>query len=344
MAKFILRPKIDTLHSDDWAPNAVRSDPTKDWWEHIFGSDDGLYIWTPVENKLYSAGTLALIDENDLPSVSSSDGKMTSLKIYARGKVLGSGTFLLWCNLYPYSNSLEIAGDDVYIIHSYAFDISAHNQLNELHDMEIGGRVSSKDNNWWGYKYLDYVYCEVEYVPSVPTVSWQWIRSLEEGNLAALSATMMYSTYLKEWGFEIRLKSTQEIVKVITETGRKLQGQSWNAELTYPDLHYDTIYEGRAKAVTDDGVGYGEWVEFTTRACPVEIINAKAVKTAGHLYLYGEITYAVTSITERGFEYKVQDAEPGGLASRPKQFMKRSDHSGPSRQPQLPCCFRRRIS
>ena len=62
MAEFTLRPKIDTEHSDTWGPNAVRSNPAKDWWEHIFDLDDDLYIWTPSINKLYTAGTYALID------------------------------------------------------------------------------------------------------------------------------------------------------------------------------------------------------------------------------------------------------------------------------------------
>ena len=42
------------------------------------------------------------------------------------------------------------------------------------------------------------------------------------------------------------------------------------------------------------------------------LINIKAVKLAGHLTLYGEITEIMAStIVERGFEYKIQDEEPG---------------------------------
>lgn len=43
------------------------------------------------------------------------------------------------------------------------------------------------------------------------------------------------------------------------------------------------------------------------------LINIKAEKIAGHLSLYGEMTERIASsvIVERGFEYKIQDAEPG---------------------------------
>ena len=316
MAEFTLRPKIDTDHSDAYAPNAVRSDPTKDWWEHIFGLDDDLYIWTPVINKLYSAATCALINENDLPSVSSADGKMTSLTVFARGKVTdtgGSGIFEIYSVLWPYMSSrLEFNEADGWINHSGIFNIGAHNSLNELHDIEIGGGVQSKLTLYDAKKYLDYVYCEVDYTPAPPSITWQWIYKLDEGNLAALWADHMYSTFLKEWGFEIRLKSTQEIVKIITWTGRKLQGKSWNTELIWPDLLYGTTYEGRGYGITDDGKGVGAWVEFTTRTAPATIINIKATKSAGHLKLYGEITDITgPTIVERGFEYLIQNSEPG---------------------------------
>ena len=317
MAEFTLRPKIDTEHSDTWGPNAVRSNPAKDWWEHIFDLDDDLYIWTPSINKLYTAGTYALIDENDLPSVSSSNGTMTSLTVYARGKVTdtgGSGIFEIYSALWPYASSpLEITEADGWIIHSYVFNIGAHNQLNELHDLEIGGGVRSKQANWNAKKYLDYVYCEIIYTPAAPSITWQWIRSLDEGNLAAFDADHMYSTYLKEWGFEIRLKSTQEIVKTITSTGRKLQGKGWDAELGYPDLEYATTYEARGYGETDDGKGVGAWVEFTTRVAPAVIINIKAERdsTQTSVKLYGEITEINdATILEKGFEYIIQDEEP----------------------------------
>ena len=158
MATFILRPKIDTDHSDNYSPNAVRTDPAKDWWEHIYGMDDGEYIWTPVLNKIYSAATCGLIDENDLPSVSSADGRMNSLTVYARGKAVWSGSgyneFEVYATLYPYMTArLLIAGDDTWNIQSGIFNISAHDSLHELHDIEIGGGVRSKDSNSWGYKY-----------------------------------------------------------------------------------------------------------------------------------------------------------------------------------------------
>jgi len=41
------------------------------------------------------------------------------------------------------------------------------------------------------------------------------------------------------------------------------------------------------------------------------IINIKATKLAGNLTLYGEITEKYATIIERGFEYKIQDNEPG---------------------------------
>jgi len=41
------------------------------------------------------------------------------------------------------------------------------------------------------------------------------------------------------------------------------------------------------------------------------IENVKATKLASHLNLYGEITKKDTTIIERGFEYKIQDEEPG---------------------------------
>ena len=93
-----------------------------------------------------------------------------------------------------------------------------------------------------------------------------------------------------------------------------------------------TKYYIRAHVTTDlwpaSNIATGEWKEFitsleasgkadittevTVRDIRDIIINKKATKLAGHLNLYGEIIdLNERTIIERGFEYLIQDAEPG---------------------------------
>jgi len=79
---------------------------------------------------------------------------------------------------------------------------------------------------------------------------------------------------------------------------------------TVDGLDQETKYHYRAKAERTDLTIYGEWKVFTTFA-PCEIINIKAEpdSTQTAIKLYGEITEG-ENITEKGFEYIIQDEEP----------------------------------
>lgn len=71
-----------------------------------------------------------------------------------------------------------------------------------------------------------------------------------------------------------------------------------------------TTYYYRAWKLSDVGKIYGEWVSFFTGA---EIVNIRATydSPSARVRLYGEILDLLgLSIVERGFEYKIQDAEP----------------------------------
>ena len=71
-----------------------------------------------------------------------------------------------------------------------------------------------------------------------------------------------------------------------------------------------TTYYYRAWKLSDVGKIYGEWVGFYTG---VEIINIRAenVVAFARTLLYGELLDLLDlTIVERGFEYKIQDAEP----------------------------------
>jgi len=97
---------------------------------------------------------------------------------------------------------------------------------------------------------------------------------------------------------------------------KSLSSLGWNKFLLtclIEDLQGIACYN-TAKELLWENTSYYEMDYYSITArknFEAEIINIKAEKTAGHLYLYGEITNIVIPIVERGFEYKVQDTEPG---------------------------------
>lgn len=301
MATFTLRPKVDIGASDDWLPYALKSDPTKDWWEHIFAADDDIYLYSANNNN--TIGTKCAISEDDISSISSADGKVTYITCYARGKVVGSGTFRLNALVGAYGAYTEIEEADGYVTAEY--ECTQYDDLADLWDLEMGGHIGYASPT--GVKTLDYVYCIVTYTPAAPSIWGQAITALDEGELATLTARVEYCTWIKEWGFEVRLKSTGALVKKVTWSGVKLPNVTWNTELGTDDLEYGTTYEGRGYAVTDDGTGVGAWVEFTTRAAPYAV-TTEATSQVGVDHAKGNGTTVIdgASLTERGFEVKLE--------------------------------------
>jgi len=80
---------------------------------------------------------------------------------------------------------------------------------------------------------------------------------------------------------------------------------TYNRRLALYDTNEQQIWYSEIQGGLDGISGY----PFPLGAT---LINTKATKLAGHLTLYGEITEIIAGsvITERGFEYKIQDEEP----------------------------------
>lgn len=271
---FTLRPKVDSERSDNWEPYALKSDPTKDWWEHIFGLDDGFYIYGELNKR--SIGTRADVSEDDIPSISSEDGELTNITCYARGMATPPGIrpYQLHATVHGYGNYLELVGDEGYVTHSYAC-VEYLDLEDDLWTLELGGFVSG--SGLWGERYFDYVYAIINYVPYPPTCYQQSIVVSDDIKTLTVSETRYrYYTWLKARGYEVQIKETEEVIYTDeVEDDRSFRKMQWFEGARYTEREIDIgdyvrcgiTYRVRSWGETDDGIGYGAWVEFTL-VCP----------------------------------------------------------------------------
>ncbi len=113
--------------------------------------------------------------------------------------------------------------------------------------------------------------------------------------------------WIDSYGFEYKKGAEGSISSIQV-------GDDSNQEIT--DFYYDIsgldndIYYYRAWSSNIDVTGYSEWRELDLTITSVLInIKAEPDSTQGAIKLYGEITEG-EGITEKGFEYIVQDEEP----------------------------------
>ena len=304
MATFTVRPKVDI---SAFGNSLQKSDPTKDYWEHVY-SDGGDYLYTSVSTSPYCWIKCQIL-EADLPSKS---GTLTNIIIYIKGKAIDEDDPEIYAIQGGrdglYGSPTIITAADGWVTKNSTVSFTNWNSIFDVElDALIWGAYPNGSYSYLvrGYVYMDYVYANIVYTPAAPVMSYQDIHSLATGNLAYFYANGSNYTHVTEWGFEIRLKSTEEIIKTVTWTGTRKRNLSWTTELTYPDLDYSTTYEGRGYAITEDGTGYGDWIEFTTRVLPASVTTQAATQIAYKCAMGSGTITSGTNATERGFEVKV---------------------------------------
>lgn len=133
----------------------------------------------------------------------------------------------------------------------------------------------------------------------------------------AIARELIYSNEYGEQGWTIPTTLTEDPTNWIPENDyvKSLSSLGWNKFIisgTMEDLQGISCYNS-LKEFLWQNTSYYEMDYYSLtgmRNFEAELLNVKAVKSGGHLYLYGEITEIVTTIIERGFEYLVQDNEP----------------------------------
>lgn len=277
---FTLRPKVDTANSDNWA-YTIKSHPTKDYWEHIFAADDGIYLYSDLND--HTIGTVAMISEDDIPSISSGSGTLTNVTCYARGKVVGSGTFILNAQIGAYGADTYITEGDGYVTATYV--CTQYTDLgDDLWVLVMGGYIGF--NSPVGVKTFDYVYAVVNYVPAPPTCFQQSIVLSEDGKTLIVSETRYrYYTWLKARGYQLKVKDSEDILYTDEVEGdRSFREMAWFEGARYTEREIDVsayvrcgvVYEARSWGETDDGIGYGAWVELSF-PCPTDFPLAPVV-------------------------------------------------------------------
>lgn len=162
-------------------------------------------------------------------------------------------------------------------------------------------------------------FLSIDVTTKIPKLTIRWTLSIPspttldptgvEGTGATFKGEMPSSGYwLNKYGFEYKKEIDGNIIENIVGGG--VGGVEGEFEKVKTGLDPDAIYYYRAFGENDAGRGVGAWKWFKINY--PEILNIKATRSAGHLYLYGEIVDLLGNlIVERGFEYKVQDSEPG---------------------------------
>lgn len=99
----------------------------------------------------------------------------------------------------------------------------------------------------------------------------------------------------------------------VEEDGTFSTGKQITKQLT--GLDPGTKYYFKAYARNPTGYGYGDELNFTTTGIPTPIltnIGAENNAVFARTILTGDMDIKGATVVERGFEYKIQDAEPGG--------------------------------
>ena len=307
MAVFTIRPRSDRS-GGSLGGGTTKSDATKDFWEHLFASDDGIYIYnTDPSNPYDYVGAQCYVSADavgrtDIPSVS---GSVNSKTYYVRVNAVDSGAAQQWHLKFgdgvTASVELYFAATGGYTTKNGTQSGVGSNLLSILTSCLYTFLEVTNDGN--GYSYIDYIYVVIDYTPAVPDVSSQDIRALDTGNLALISGNIDSTkvTRLTSSGLQVRLKSTGASVHTVDNVGDKLS-TSVSVELGSDILNYSTTYEARIYGGVDvEGKGYGAWVEFTTRSSGV---TTEAVSDKGVDHAKGNGTVNASS-TERGFEVKL---------------------------------------
>ena len=160
----------------------------------------------------------------------------------------------------------------------------------------------------------------IELVERIPQLTIRWTLSVPnpttkdptgvEGTGATFQGTMTSSGYwLDKYGFEYKKEIDGNIIENIVGGG---VGEVGDFEKVKTGLDPDAIYYFRAFGENDAGRAVGEWKWFRINYPEILNIKAEPISPFSSIRLYGEIVDLLGSlIIERGFEYKVQDAEPG---------------------------------
>ena len=120
-----------------------------------------------------------------------------------------------------------------------------------------------------------------------------------------------YQATILSMGYEYYEDGHPEDINTVYYTPIKSSGDFWK---TYAVFRGSTTYYYRAFAEDSWGRQHGVWVEFTTLEPPPLIINnigAENNRVFARTILTGEISNIFRTIIERGFEYKIQEEEPG---------------------------------
>ena len=139
------------------------------------------------------------------------------------------------------------------------------------------------------------------YAPLSVTYNSAYLR----GKLTNYQATIL------SMGFEYYEDGHPEEVQTVYYTPIKNSGDFWKTYTVFEGL---TTYHYRAFAEDSWGRQYGSEVEFTTLTPPpptVTNIGAENNRVFARTVLTGEISNVFGIIVERGFEYKIQEEEPG---------------------------------
>lgn len=177
-------------------------------------------------------------------------------------------------------------------------DISATKPLDNDHDERISFRNSSYNQPR----------LTIRVTLSIPTAVTYDATDIETDRARFNGEITNKGWWLGSYGFEWK-EGEDGDVSSVTVGGEDQTVTTFNYLKT--GLNAGTIYFFRAWGSNGAGKGYGNWVKLFTG---VEIINVRAELNGvfARVLLYGEIVDLIgQTVVERGFEYKIQEAEPG---------------------------------
>ena len=162
-----------------------------------------------------------------------------------------------------------------------------------------------------GWAKGSYLYFVVEFTPENAFIETDAITEIEvtslkgNGDIKDVTGEGNYT----ERGFEYYKDGEPENVQRVKEDGDFGLGEY---SLTIPDLIKATKYYVRAWAKNNKLEIVGDYVNATTDELTIINVKAENNPTYARTILYGNIDAVTAKVIERGFEYLIQDNEPGG--------------------------------
>jgi hypothetical protein len=269
-------------------------------YQAISDQSDNTYI--------YKGGSSNLTDLYNIPSIPSASA-ISKITVYARAREtdLSDGIWIEIKSGGSIQSSSRIDLSDSWATKSkeWATNPTTGNAWteDEINGLQIGVTGAAVLYNAPGHIQVSEVYVIVDYTPvNKPTVTTQAVSDIThnsgKGN-GEITATGGENA--TERGFEYKQGATGTIIKTY-DTGSFGTG-TFNKVIT--GLSPNTLYYVRAYAKNSAGIGYGDWVTFTTdKTTPTVVTNEATEVDKDKFKANGNITATGgENCTVRGFQY-----------------------------------------